>query len=124
VENLRDAHCAAAHAMPQATQMLESQSAGWAIGAAVRRSLRMWGPVWQRPSNRMRAAPGNRAATSERKQMNVEPGRNSLPSVTRLTANDLRHEIVAGLFDLLAPHIHQPPDDNLNQTKPCFPRSP
>jgi len=123
VENLRDAHCTAAHAMPQAAQMLESQSAGWAISAAVRRSLRM-GPSLATAQQGDEGRPGNRAATSERKQMNVEPGRNSLPSVTRLTANDLRHEIVAGLFDLLAPHIHQPPDDNFNQTKPCSPRSP
>ena len=28
--------------------------------------IRMWGPVWQRPGNRTKAAPGNRAATSER----------------------------------------------------------
>ena len=34
--------------------------------------------------------------------MNVEPGRSTLPSVTRTTANDLLHEIVAGLFDVFA----------------------
>ena len=60
--------------------------------------------------------------------MNVEPGHNTLPSVTRTTANDLLHEIVAGLFDVFAQTKARistnTPGDNLNQTKPCSPRSP
>jgi len=61
--------------------------------------------------------------------MNVEPGRNTSPSITRMSANDLLHEIVAGLFDRLAQTKQarisaNTPDENLNQTKPCSPRSP
>ena len=57
--------------------------------------------------------------------MNAESRHNTFP---RATAKDRLHEIVSGLFDRFAQTRARlstnTAEDNLNQAKPCSPRSP